>query len=420
MLDLLLVNPNNRIQGEFSGIEPPLWAGLIASHFRSWGDKVEILDAEALDLSVGSTVAQIKALNPKQVIIVVMGNNPSASSTPKMPVTKAIIDGLGYRMGIAVTGLHPSALPEQTKLELGVEVLKGMVFDGTPSQPWDLLPMDKYRAHNWHCLDGSPRTPYTSIYTSLGCPFTCDFCNIHALYGDHQVRFRDPKDVIKEIDLLVNKYHVRNIKFWDELFTLDSNHVLNICNPLIDRDYDLNIWAYARVDRVNEALLNIMRKAGIRWLGYGFESANDTVLNQSHKRANRQQAIDAVSMTHRADISINGNFIFGLPGDTEETMRENLEFAKSLELEYVNFYTAMPYPGSELYKRNPVNRDWSSYSQFGTNREDAATQFKDHAFREYFTDPGYLKRIGGKFGIQAVTHIERMLEGGKPRHTKIT
>lgn len=421
-IDLLLVNPNNRIIGEFSGIEPPLWAGLIASHFRK-EKSVAILDAEALNLSIPETVERIKDYNPEQILIVVMGTNPSASSTPKMPITKELINALGD-MDIMVTGLHPSALPEQTERELGKKVLTDKLFSGTPPVAWDLLPMDKYRAHNWHCLDGSPRQPYGVIYTSLGCPFHCSFCNIHALYGKHCIEYRPPDEVVQEIDLLITKYQIRNIKIWDELFALNQDHVITICDLIIDRGYNLNMWAYARVDTINEYMLNKMRKAGIKWVGYGIESANEIVRGGVTKKFEQARIIKAVKMAHEADINVMGNFIFGLPDDTFGTMRETLNFAKELLCEYVNFYVAMPYPGSQLYTEAVANgtklpKTWDAYSQYGIKTSPLPTlylqpkeiiKFRDNAFVEYFSNPKYISMIGRKFGGYAVTHIREMVQ----------
>ena len=288
-IDTLLVNPNNRILSPFAAIEPPLWAGVIASNLREGGEKVAIIDAEAENLSPLETAQRIQELNPRWVIIVVMGNNPSVSSTPKMAVVKKLIPLLtcgepGRTRGIEVflTGLHPLALKDETERELDIRVVTGETFGRTPAVAWDLLPMPLYRAHNWHCLN-TTRQPYGVIYTSLGCPFSCSFCNIHTLYPSHSIKFRDPQEIIQEIDTLVNKYQVRNLKFWDELFTLSDKHVGVICKLLIERQYDLNIWAYARVGGVFPSSLDLMRMAGIRWLAFGFESGCDADLAMLNK-----------------------------------------------------------------------------------------------------------------------------------------
>jgi len=403
LLDTLVVNPNNRLNSLFAAIEPPLWAGLIASNLMHKGETVDILDAEASGLSAEQTTIAIRVLQPKKVIVAVMGNSPSVSSTPKMVATKSLVDLIKNDVSTVVTGLHPSALPERTEEELGVKVLKGKIFDGTPPMPWTILNPHNYRASNWHCLDGSSRVPYGVVYTSLGCPFSCSFCNIHTLYGGRNVWYRKPLEVVEEVDVLVQQYGVRNIKVWDELFTLNTEHVVELCNLLIDRKYDLNMWAYARTSRVSMPILVLMRKAGIKWLAYGFESGNNETLAEVNKRATVQETKDAVHMTHLADINIIGNFIFGL-GCDEET----LELAKSLELEYVNFYDVKPYPGSDLYSGNT---DWGSYSQYGDGHT-----FRDEAFVSFFTDERYLQRTAKRFGTQAIRQTKTMLKVGRPKH----
>jgi len=356
--------------------------------------------------------------NAKLTIFVVMGNNPAVSSTPKMVITKKLVDILIGSIPLAVTGLHPSALPHQTKAELGIEVLRGKIFDGTPDMPWDLLPMDKYIAHFWHCLDGSPRKPYASIATSLGCCFSCDFCPAHALYGNtRRMWFKPVDEVVNEIDILVNKYKVRNIKFWDELFTANKDRVGAICDKIIERGYNLNVWAYARVDTVNIQLLRKMKKAGIKWLGYGFESGSDVVLDEINKKTDRAEAIKAVEITHDAGINVGANIILGLPQDTPETMRETMDFVKDLNVEWLNVYFAEKIPGSPLWYEMPdKDKDWSRFGQFSPNQRDTEViRFRDKAFNEFFTDPKYLANIRSKFGEQAVKQIDDMLKFGKPK-----
>ncbi len=420
-MDTLLVNPNNRIVSPFAGIEQPLWLGLIASDMRKNGKEVAILDAEVEDLTLDQTVKRIRDAHARKVIFVVMGNNPSVSSTPKMKVTKALVDILIGDMPLAVTGLHPSALPQQTRAELGIEVLRGKIFAGTPDMPWDLFPMEKYISHNWQCLDSSPRQPYAVIYTSLGCPFSCDFCPVHALYNwQHKVWYRDIDAVVNDIDILVNKYHVHTIKIWDELFTLNEERVNAICDKLIERDYGLNIWAYARVDRVSLNMLRKMQLAGIKWVSFGFESGSDSILGDSHKRASISKAYEAVAMAHSVGLWIGGNFIFGLPHDTPTTMLETLEFAKSLNIEWANFYQAKFYPGSKVYDElgEKADKNWEDYGQFlnkaGKSDYDSFMVFRDRAFAEYYTSYEYRANIRNKFGQQAVDHIDAMLDYGKP------
>ena len=118
---------------------------------------------------------------------------------------------------------------------------------------WHLLPMEKYRAHNWQCFgDLSSRKPYASIYTTLGCPYKCTFCCINAPFGTNRYRMRNPEIVVEEIDYLYHRYGVKTFKIIDEMFVLNDRHVTAICERLAAKSYapELNIWAYARVDTV--------------------------------------------------------------------------------------------------------------------------------------------------------------------------
>ncbi len=479
-LDLLLVNPGNmkqlygKLGSSLAGIEPPLWCGLIAGFIRQYGYSVKIIDADAENWSPEYTAKKIAEYNPLLTEIMVLGTNPSASSTPKMTVVRetiTVLKKIAPHIKIILSGLHPSALPERTLREEEVEfvcqgegfytilqlleVLKsgkktdtykvdglwyikdGKVISNPPAPliknldelpfvAWDLLPMDKYRAHNWHCFeDLSSRYSYAVIYTSLGCPFNCTYCNIHALYnGKPGIRFRSSEKVVEEIDFLVSNYKIKNLKILDELFAIREDRVMDICDLIIQGGYDLNIWAYARVDTVNERMLKKMKQAGINWIAFGFESANRKVRQDVSKRITQERIQKAVEMTHDAGIYIMGNFIFGLPEDDIETMQETLNMAKKFNFEYINFYMAMAYPGSQLYEdalREGIKlpEKWDGYAQYSEETLPLPTkylsstevlQFRDKAFVEYFTNPGYLEMINKKFGSKVVKHIEEMLK----------
>jgi radical SAM superfamily enzyme YgiQ (UPF0313 family) len=478
-LDLLLVNPGARDQVygklgvSLSGIEPPLWCGLLAGFIREKGFSVKILDAEAENLSPDQAAQRIADLNPCLTGIIVLGSNPSAASTPKMTAagqTLRELHMIAPRIKTLLGGLHPSALPERTLNDEMVDFVcqgegfstilqlldtlrsekktddyringlwykrNGAIVSNPPAEPvknldelpfaaWDLLPMDLYRAHNWHCFGNlTERDHYAVIYTSLGCPFNCNYCNIHALYGKPGIRFRSPEKVIEEIDLLVKTYRIKNLKIIDELFVLNQARVRKICELLIDRGYSLNIWAYARVDTVNESLMKTMKQAGINWLAFGIESASENVREGVTKRFSQETIKNAIRITQDAGICVLGNFIFGLPDDTLQTMQETLDLAKELNLEYINFYTAMAYPGSLLYFEAiqngiPLPDQWHGFSQYGEDTlpmptkfitADEVLRFRDYAFTEYFSNPLYLNMIREKFGPEVENHIKGLLK----------
>jgi len=445
---------------------------LTAAFVREHDHSVKILDAEAENLNPEQTAEKIANENPLLVNIVVMGMNPSASSTPKMTAVRETITALkkiNSHIKIVLSGLHPSALPEKTLKEENVpfvcvgegfntilqliEQLKsgennykinGLWYaengeiktnppavpiqnlDDLPFSAWDLLPMEKYRAHNWHCFEHiNQRQPYAAIFTSIGCPFNCIYCNIHALYGGKpSIRFRSPEKVVEEIGYLVENYKVKNIKFLDELFAINESRVMRICDLINENGYDLNIWAYGRVDTVNERMLKHMKQAGINWICYGFESASEKVREGVSKKTGPDKTKNAIEMTRVANINILANFLFGLPDDNYETMQATLDMAKKYNFEYVNFYTAMAYPGSHLYEdaidqgiKLPEN--WSGFGQYSPEALPLPTkylsaaevlQFRDKSFEEYFINPKYLKMIRERFGNEIEEHIKEMLK----------
>lgn len=478
-LDLLLINPGNKKQmyeklgSSLSAIEPPLWIGLIAAFIREKGFCVKVIDADTEGWGSEYTAERIIENNPLLAAIGVMGANPSASSTPKMPAVSeisAILKNKSPEIKVALFGIHPSSLPERTLREERVDFIcrgesfytitklletlkqepeahnyniKGLWYmknstviangwgelvsnlDELPLTAWDLLPMDKYRSHNWHCFENlKQRKPYAVIYTSLGCPFNCAYCNIHQLYsGKPGIRYKSPRKIIDEISLLVKNYRIKNIKIVDELFVLNEDRVIEICDLIIKNGFNLNIWAYARIDTVNKELLRKMKQAGINWLCYGIESGDIKVRDSVIKGQFAQEAIkEAVIMTQEAGINVIANFMFGLPEDDLATMQRTLDLAIELNCEFVNFYCAMAYPGSKLYEFAikqgwELPKEWQGFSQYGYDALPLPTKyisakevlkFRDNAFYTYFNNPGYLNMIERKFGNNVKEHICEM------------
>ena len=473
--DIVLINPGDRRQvyqdlgKDFSAIEPPFWLAVIAAYLRSEGFSVKVIDSNALNISPEETAAIIMEANPVLSVVIVYGSQPSAS-TQNMAIAgkicRAVKENTPYK--VAIGGLHPSSLPKKTLEGEGVDfviegegpyTLKGLLEvlkngkddysrvsglwyfkDGAvknnprapliknldslaPVAAWDLLPMEKYRAHNWHCFeDIENRMPYAAIYTSLGCPYSCVFCCINAPFGKSGIRFRSPELVVEEIGLLVNKYDIKNIKIVDELFVLYDKHYMAIVDLIIQKGYELNMWAYARVDTIKYENLPKMKKAGINWLGLGIESASTVVRDGANKQMKNKDIIDVVRKIQNEGIRVGANYIFGLPADTHETMKETLDVAMEINSEWANFYCAMAYPGSKLYdiavdEGCELPKEWHGFSQHSYEMLPLPTKylsarevlkFRDDAFHRYFENPNYLNMIENKFGENVKEHILEM------------
>lgn len=478
-MEAVLIRPNDQKQvygetREFAACEPPYWAMMLASFLREKRHEVAILDAEALDLSPREQAEEVKKNRPSAVGILVTGTNLSAS-TWKMAGARATAQAIrdsGYAGKIFFWGLHPSALPEQTLQEEPTDFvikgegfqtvhllleavrtggnveslshLKGLYYmedgevkgnpqidlasdvDALPMQAFDLVPMERYHAHNWQTFGDDKSRGYAVVATSLGCPFQCSFCAVSALFGKKIVRYRKPEKVVEEIDLLAKQYGIHYIKILDECFVLNRKHVEAICDLLIEKGNDLNIWAYARVDTVDEVLLDKLYRAGFRWLALGIESANQDVLQDVKKgHYSDQDTEHVIQMIHASGIHIVANFMFGLPEDTQESMERTLEFAKRVNCEWPNFYTTMAYPGSKLYRdcleaKMPLPGSWLGYSQYSYECVPLPTKhisgkdvlaFRDHAFQMYFEDnERYFSMMESKFGQTVVQDIRAMLE----------
>jgi radical SAM superfamily enzyme YgiQ (UPF0313 family) len=322
----------------------------------------------------------------------------------------AAVPGLWYREDGAIRSTLSAPLIDDLDRDL-------------PALAWDLLPMDRYRAHNWHCFGHlDRRQPYASIYTSLGCPYKCTFCCINSPFGKPSYRYRSARSVIQEIDLLVDRYAVRNVKILDEMFVLNYTHVLSVCDAIIERGHDLNIWAYARVDTVKPELLDRLKRAGINWLALGIESGSKHVRDGALKKFGRADITDIVRAIQAAGINVIGNFIFGLPDDDRDTMQATLDLACELDCEFANFYSAMAYPGSKLYEMAlaegwPLPERWSGYSQHSVDTLPLPTKFvsaaevlafRDRAFEVYFRRPDYLALLQRRFGPETAAHVQEM------------
>ncbi len=473
MLDCLIVNPSalsqiyQSLSLNLTAIEPPIWAGLLANGLRAKGKSVDILDCEGLGLTIEESARRILEAKAKITAIVVYGQQPSAS-TQNMHAAHLLCEAIhkiNPDIQTILIGGHVSALPERTlreekctfvckgeglativgilegyfldsipglgfrtkgevKINLSADVIpQERLKDILPGVAWDLLPMKNYRAHNWHAFsNNNDRGNYASIYTSLGCPYKCTFCCINAPFGGSSFRFWDPIFTLDQMDLLVKKYNVKNLKIADEMFVLNRNHYMKIAQGLIDRQHDFNIWAYARIDTVSDTLATL-KKAGINWLALGIESGSKFVRDGVKKgRFGGEDITTIVKQVQDAGINVIGNYIFGLPDDDFKTMNETLDLALELNCEMSNLYSAMAYPGSQLYtmaleKNWPLPDTWLGYSQHSRESLPLRTEhlssgqvlgFRDYAFDKCFQGERYLNMIKKEFGEDTFNHIQQM------------
>jgi radical SAM superfamily enzyme YgiQ (UPF0313 family) len=186
------------------------------------------------------------------------------------------------------------------------------------------------------------------IITSRGCPYRCIFCS-KAVFGK-KYRGNSPAYIVDEIRFLKERFGVKEIKFYDDVFTLDRKRVVAICMQLKEQGMDIPWTCETRVNLVDEELLRVMRDAGCYMIEYGVESGNQRILNNLKKDISLEQAIKAFKLTHETGIETVAYFMIGSPEETPETIKETIEFAKKLDPDFIQFSTTTPYPGTELYR----------------------------------------------------------------------
>ena len=407
-LDVLFITPPSRLEvyqdlsSNYAAIEPPVWSSLIAKYMKLKNYNVKILDAEAEHLTHEQTAEKIVKEDPKLAVFMIYGQQPSAS-TQCMPggrKTALKMNELSSNeIKSVIIGTHASALPKRTLEEepytyvcqgegpltvegllnfikndnTRIEEIPGLWYfeDGKvktnkpakmfenldknlPGQSWDLLDMNAYKAHNWHTFhDLDSRNKYASLQTSLGCPFKCTFCCINAPFERNTIRFWSAKHIIKELKILVEDFGIYNIKIPDEMFVLNPKQVNEICDEILKAGYGdkLNFWAYARIDTLNDnEMLKKMKKSGFNWLALGIESSSEHVRDGVVKgRFDNYDIEGIVKKVRDYGFYVGANYIFGLPDDDMDSMKQTLDLSMRINSEWSNFYSAMAYPGSQLY-----------------------------------------------------------------------
>jgi anaerobic magnesium-protoporphyrin IX monomethyl ester cyclase len=206
----------------------------------------------------------------------------------------------------------------------------------------------------------------TTVVTSRGCPFKCDFCSSSRFFGVRW-RARSAANVLAEVESLYDGYGYRAVSFVDDNFTLDPDRVLEISEEILTRRWDL-IWSgMTRVDTVvkNPDMIRTMARAGFKWTFIGFESGSQESLDGYGKDSCIADSLKAMEILTENGVDVTGAFILGAPDETREMMMETIDFAKRLNPRRAQFSLLTPYPGSKTYaevENRLLTRDWSMYS----------------------------------------------------------
>ena len=274
-------------------------------------------------------------------------------------------------------------------------------LDDLPLPMYDLLPLEKYRMP---LIKG----PFCFVVTSRGCPAGCKYCIKHVSY-QWSVRLLSPKRIVKELQIL-SRLGIRNIHMYADLFTVNREQVMELCNLILQEGLKIKWTCNSRVDYVDEEMLKAMGRAGCWMIAWGLESGNETILQRAAKGANPKKAHRALTWAREAGIKNWGYFIIGLPGETVETIRQTIDFSKRLPLDIALFHVAAPHPGTPFFfevvkngwfkegtKWEEVDMDKDTVLQYDNLSAEDLLYWQRRAFREWAFRPGpafsYLKML---------------------------
>jgi anaerobic magnesium-protoporphyrin IX monomethyl ester cyclase len=432
MLNITLINPPQFTRYP----QPPVGLALITAILEKAGYAVTLLDANALDIKpedipamvAGADVIGLTAMTPtisttlkiagylkqsKPALKIIMGGAHATMLTQEtmdssrdidivirgegdesvLEVLQALegnrlldrVNGISYREG---ENIHFTA--DRTSL---------VDMDSLPFPAYHRLPWDKYRPHPPHGMS----LPFAAIVTSRGCPYRCAYCS-KPVFGS-KFRAQSPVRTVDELAYLKDRFGVKEVAFYDDSFTLDKKRVNAICEKIMGSGLKIAWTCETRVNLVDQVLLHNMKQAGCYAVSYGIESALPEIIKTLHKDTTLEQVEEAVRYSREAGLQVVGYFMLGSPGETPESIRQTISFAKKLKVDFAQFSVTTPFPGTELYDIYMRNRkesiSWDSFVYAGTDnpttpvfesdklsREDLKTWLRC-AYRDFYLRPGY-------------------------------
>ena len=215
-------------------------------------------------------------------------------------------------------------------------------LDSLPLPSWDLINFDKYQS-SIHRYGGKK---FGILFTTRGCYFNCRYCSTQLINGP-KLRKRSPEKVGEEIDMIKRLYGITHFQIWDDTFTFEKDRLRELCVVLKKREvtFDCN----TRPDFFTEEDAMLMKDSGCRNIFFGVESGNSEILNYLGRPMKKEKIVNSFRYAEKYGIRTTASFIIGSPIETEETLRETLDFAKLLKADHVLFNILTPHKGTRIY-----------------------------------------------------------------------
>lgn len=377
--------------------QPPIGLALLGAWYEKQGNEVSIQDLNFLKIDEflsATLTSQVIGITAMTTTI-----KDALSLTITFRASQILNKGLSIKLG----GVHPTIFANKLKNDYHwVDIIAGEFLDknldNLPFLGYHLLPVERYKPHPPH----GKYKPWLPMITSRGCPYSCSYCS-KAVFGT-EYRFQTADRVIEEIKYLQSRFGVKEITFYDDVFTLNRNRTWLLCEKMLEQNLNLHWTCETRVNLVDKQLLELMKKAGCFAIFYGLESGNQKILDSICKKTTVEQNEYAVRLTKQVGIETIGYFMIGSPNETQQTINDTITFAKKIPLDYAQFAITTPLPGSELYEiwQKTYNKDvdWNDFRYEGSqnspvfesqdlSRKDLES-FRSKAYREFYIRPSYM------------------------------
>jgi len=296
--------------------------------------------------------------------------------TPQFPYVRKIAERIKNRQSdalVVIGGVHPTVLPQMTlekiKCDIVVRgegelamleivngrrdrIIEGKLIenlDEIPFPAWDMIDIYDYQKIGTNSFFGPTKNSREGyIQTGRGCPYNCAFCS-QAYFTKRIVRYKSIGRIIAEIKFLMGRYKCDRFYFFDDTFIIDEKRVSNLCDEL-KKMKGLDWHCLSRADRTNLELYIKMKEAGCVGITYGIESGSQKILDIINKRTTVEENINAVKIAKGAGLKVRCQIIVGLPGETEETIRETEDLIKKSPADAWGIHIFIPLPGSDIWE----------------------------------------------------------------------
>ncbi len=415
---------------------PPLNVAVLAGALRAGGHEVRAVDLQvkpdaeaALRDAVASwqpemvgvgfktplfeqareIAATVRRLAPQTLLV---GGGVHATYYPRESLEQtefdAIVIGEGDETirrladGVTFAELPNVAYKAEGEVRSGGESQTNRTACGSPIADLDTLPMPDWGVFDLDRYAGVSRLFYDAapvgfLETSRGCRGRCVFCS-KGVFGSRW-RAKSPKRVVDEMQRM-REFGFREIEIVDDSFTADADRAVAVCEEILRRDLRLP-WCCRnglRVDDVDAEFFRIARRSGLHLVAFGFETGSAELLARMKKGATLDRGRQAARWARQAGITVMGNFLMGLPGESEATLRETIAYARSLPLDFAKFNLAIPLPGTELHAMWQDRIRPGTWDQYNFHR--AARELYDHPDLDWDTLEGYLRRAYRQFYLR--------------------